>query len=179
MHRVDPGHPVGGDLQAMDLLVAQGKVIYVGSGNFAGWHIAKRSQPVGRGLARLRLRARLYNLDARTVELEVLPACLDYGPGVIHWNALGGSWVGVLDKMNEGRRGAGRVRRQVDANMAKLEAEESLCADIGHSPAHVALAWLLHNPAVTAPTIGPLTIEQLDGAWLRWTSSSSLMSSTS
>jgi aryl-alcohol dehydrogenase-like predicted oxidoreductase len=166
MHHVDRDSPWEEIWQAMDLLVDQGKVIYVGSSNFAGWHIAKANEAAARrGSLGLVSEQSLYNLNARTVELEVLPACVDYGVGVIPWSPLGGGILGgALQKVTEGRRGAGRLQRQVEANRAQLEAWETLCADLGHQPADVALAWLLTNPAVTAPIIGPRTVEQLDGA---------------
>jgi aryl-alcohol dehydrogenase-like predicted oxidoreductase len=166
MHHVDRDTPWEEIWQAMDLLVAQGKVIYVGSSNFAGWHIAKANEAAARrGSLGLVSEQSLYNLNARTVELEVLPACLDYGVGVIPWSPLGGGILGgALQKATEGRRGAGRLQRQVEAIRGTLEAWESLCAEMGRPPADVALAWLLNNPAVTAPIIGPRTVEQVDGA---------------
>jgi len=166
MHHVDRDTPWDEIWQAMDLLVAQGKVIYVGSSNFAAWHIVKANEAAARrGSLGLVSEQSLYNLNARTVELEVLPACADYGVGVIPWSPLGGGILGgALRKVTEGRRFSERLQRQVEANRSQLEAWETLCADLGYQPADVALAWLLHNPAVTAPIIGPRTLEQLDGA---------------
>jgi aryl-alcohol dehydrogenase-like predicted oxidoreductase len=166
MHHVDRDTPWEEIWQAMELLIAQGKVIYVGSSNFGGWHIVKANEAAARrGSLGLVSEQSLYNLTARTVELEVLPACVDYGVGVIPWSPLGGGLLGgALQKVTEGRRGAGRLQRQVESNRAQLEAWETLCADLGHPPADVALAWLLTNPAVTAPIIGPRTVDQLDGA---------------
>jgi aryl-alcohol dehydrogenase-like predicted oxidoreductase len=166
MHHVDRDTSWEEIWQAMDLLVQQGKVLYVGSSNFAGWHIVKANEAARRrNSIGLVSEQSLYNLNARTVELEVLPACVDYGVGVIPWSPLGGGILGgALQKVTEGRRGAERMQQQVERNRPKLEAWEKLCADLGHDPADVALAWLLHNPAVTAPIIGPRTIEQLDGA---------------
>jgi aryl-alcohol dehydrogenase-like predicted oxidoreductase len=165
MHHVDRDTPWDEIWQAIDLLVQQGKVIYVGSSNFAGWHIVKAIEAAKqRGSFGLVSEQSLYNLNARTVELEVLPACQDYGVGVIPWSPLGGGLLGgVLQKINEGRRGAERMQQAVEKNRAKLEAWEKLCADIGEQPADVALAWLLANPAVTAPIIGPRTMQQLEG----------------
>ena len=95
----------------------------------------------------------------------MLPACIDYGVGVIPWSPLGGGILGgALQKLTEGRRGAERIQQQVERMRPTLEAWEKLCADRGEPPADVALAWLLRNPAVTAPIIGPRTVEQLDGA---------------
>jgi aryl-alcohol dehydrogenase-like predicted oxidoreductase len=166
MHHVDRDTPWDEIWQAMDLLVSQGKVLYVGSSNFAGWHIAKANEAAHvRGSLGLVSEQSLYNLNARTVELEVLPACQDYGLGVIPWSPLGGGLLGgALQKVTEGRRGAERMQQQVEKHRSQLEAWEKLCADMGEQPADVALAWLLANPAVTAPIVGPRTIEQLDGA---------------
>jgi aryl-alcohol dehydrogenase-like predicted oxidoreductase len=166
MHHVDRDTPWEEIWQAMDLLVQQGKVLYVGSSNFAGWHIVKANETATRcGILGLVSEQSLYNLNARTVELEVIPACLDYGVGVIPWSPLSGGLLGgALRKVTEGRRGAERMQLQVERNRPVLEAWEALCADLGHPPADVALAWLLGNPAVTAPIIGPRTLEQLDGA---------------
>ena len=165
MHHVDRDTPWDEIWQAMDLLVQQGKVIYVGSSNFAGWHIVKAIEAAKqRGSFGLVSEQSLYNLNARTVELEVLPACQDYGVGVIPWSPLGGGLLGgALQKVTEGRRGAERMQQQVEQNRPKLEAWEKLCADMGEQPADVALAWLLANPAVTAPIIGPRTMQQLEG----------------
>jgi aryl-alcohol dehydrogenase-like predicted oxidoreductase len=166
MHHVDRDTSWDEIWQAMDLLVQQGKVLYVGSSNFAAWHIAKANeQAARRGSLGLVSEQSLYNLNARMVELEVLPACVDYGVGVIPWSPLGGGILGgALQKADEGRRSNPRVQATIEANRTKLEAWEKLCADMGTDPADVALGWLLNNPAVTAPIIGPRTMAQLDGA---------------
>jgi aryl-alcohol dehydrogenase-like predicted oxidoreductase len=167
MHHVDRDTPWDEIWQAMDLLVGQGKVLYVGSSNFAGWHIAKANEAAAtRGSLGLVSEQSLYNLNARMVELEVLPACADYGVGVIPWSPLAGGLLGgvLADRAAGGRRGGERMQDQIDVHRPKLEAWESLCADIGAPPADVALAWLLHNPVVTAPIIGPRAVEQVDGA---------------
>jgi aryl-alcohol dehydrogenase-like predicted oxidoreductase len=167
MHHVDRATPWDEIWQAMDLLVAQGKVIYVGSSNFAGWHIATANQVAERrGSFGLVSEQSLYNLNARTVELEVLPACVEYGVGVIPWSPLAGGLLGgVLNGAEGGRRSNERIQQAVETNRSTLEAWEKLCADLGAAPANVALAWLLANPAVTAPIIGPRTLEQLEGAF--------------
>jgi len=167
MHHVDRDTPWDEIWQAMDVLVAQGKVIYVGSSNFAGWHIVKANEAArGRGSYGLVSEQSLYNLAARTVELEVLPACADYGVGVIPWSPLGGGLLGgvLADRAKGGRRGNEHLQAQVDAKRPQLEEWERLCGELGSSPADVALAWLLHNPTVTAPIIGPRTLDQLDTA---------------
>ena len=104
----------------------------------------------------------LYNLNARTVELEVIPACAHYGLGLIPWSPLGGGLLGgVLQKPTEGRRAGIKLDEKMTA---KIQAWETLCAELGEFPADVALAWLLHNKVVTAPIIGPRDIAQLDGS---------------
>jgi aryl-alcohol dehydrogenase-like predicted oxidoreductase len=167
MHHVDRDTPWDEIWQAMDLLVAQGKVLYVGSSNFAAWHIVKANEAARRrGTLGLVSEQSLYNLNARTVELEVLPACADYGVGVIPWSPLGGGLLGgvLADRESGGRRGGPRIQDQIEALRPQLEAWEKLCAEIGSAPADVALAWLLHNPVVTAPIIGPRTVAQVDDA---------------
>ncbi len=107
----------------------------------------------------------LYNLNVRTIELEVIPACQAYGVGIIPWSPLaGGLLAGVRGKHTEGRRASERVRQELAKNREKLEAWEALCAELKEKPADVALAWVLSNPAVTAPIIGPRTMEQFEGS---------------
>jgi aryl-alcohol dehydrogenase-like predicted oxidoreductase len=149
--------------EAMEQLKRTGKILYVGSSNFAGWHIARANEIArDRGSLGLATEQSLYNLTARTVELEVIPAVQEYGMGLIPWSPLsGGLLSGALSKVEEGRRGTEYMRGEIEANRHKLERWETLCADMGEDPAHVALAWLLHQPAVTAPIIGPRTEAQL------------------
>jgi aryl-alcohol dehydrogenase-like predicted oxidoreductase len=152
--------------QAMELLVQQGKVLYVGSSNFAGWHIAQANEAAKRRhFLGLVSEQSIYHLNTRTVELEVLPCCLAYGVGVIPWSPLGGGLLGgVLAKQaNEGRRAKEAIQKRIERHRPQLEAWEGLCRELGEEPANVALAWLLSNPAVTAPIVGPRTSAQLDG----------------
>jgi aryl-alcohol dehydrogenase-like predicted oxidoreductase len=166
MHHVDRDTPWDEIWQAMENLVRQGKVIYVGSSNFAGWHIAQANEAAkARHFLGLVSEQSLYNLVDRTVELEVIPACSSYGLGFIPWSPLkGGVLGGVLKKAAEGRRTSENAQRSIAKHRAGLEAYEKLCAEIGMQPADVALAWLLGRPAVTAPIVGPRTTEQLDQA---------------
>jgi aryl-alcohol dehydrogenase-like predicted oxidoreductase len=167
MHHVDRGTPWDEIWQAMEVLVTQGKILYVGSSNFAGWDIARASETArARGFGGLVSEQSLYNLLSRTIELEVLPAALAYGVGVIAWSPLGGGLLGgVLKSEREGRRRlVGRARQTVEANREKFLAYEDLCDKLGSEPADVALAWLLHQQGVTAPIIGPRTLAQFDGA---------------
>jgi aryl-alcohol dehydrogenase-like predicted oxidoreductase len=163
MHHVDRNAPWDEIYQAFETLVQQGKAIYFGSSNFAGWHLAQASEIAKhRGFLGLVSEQTHYNLNVRTPELEVIPACQKYGLGLIPWSPLAGGFLGgVLQKPTEGRRGG--MKDRIEQNRAKLERWEGLCKDLGEEPANVALAWLLSNPVVTAPIIGPRTMEQLDG----------------
>jgi aryl-alcohol dehydrogenase-like predicted oxidoreductase len=166
MHHVDRETPWDEIWQAMEQLVQQGKVIYVGSSNFAGWHITQANAAASaRHFLGLVSEQSLYNLAARTVELEVIPACRTLGVGLVPWSPLGGGLLGgALAGVSEGRRASERLRRSIEKRRAQLEAYEGFCRELGEKPADVALAWVLHNPAVTAPIIGPRTMEQLTGS---------------
>ena len=166
MHHVWREAPWEEIWQAMELLVQQGKVIYVGSSNFAGWQIAQANEAArARQFLGLVSEQSLYNLNARTVELEVLPACQAYGLGVLPWSPLAGGLLGgALEKAKEGRRGADMMQKNVEKHRAKLEPWEKFCKDLGEQPASIALAWLLSNKAVTAPIVGPRTLGQLESS---------------
>ena len=166
MHHIDRQTPWQEIWQAMEVLVQQGKVLYVGSSNFAGWHIAKaQAAAKARHFMGLVSEQCLYNVKDRMVELEVLPACKDYGLGVIPWSPLAGGLLGgVLQKIKEGRRANKDTQNDVKKYRKQLEAWEKFCKHMGENPADVALAWLLANPVVTAPIIGPRTLEQLTGS---------------
>jgi len=165
MHHVDRQTPWEEIWQAMEQLVGEGKIIYVGSSNFAGWHIATANQEAAkRRFMGLVSEQSKYSLAERTAELEVLPACLEYGLGVIPWSPLAsGALGGALKKFTEGRRASEGVQKIINRLRPQLEKYEALCGELGEEPANVALAWLLANPAVTSPIIGPRTMEQLTG----------------
>jgi NDP-hexose C3-ketoreductase / dTDP-4-oxo-2-deoxy-alpha-D-pentos-2-ene 2,3-reductase len=164
MHHVDRDAPWDEIWQAMDVLVQQGKVLYVGSSNFAGWHIVKANEAARRrNSLGLVSEQSLYNLAERSVELEVLPACRDYGVGVIPWSPLGGGLLGgILRKTREGRSASDQVRKRLEEHQSQVEEYEAFCDELGERPADVALAWLLHQPGVTAPITGPRTLEQFE-----------------
>ena len=167
MHHVDRDTPWDEIWEAFDILKAQGKVLYVGSSNHAGWHIAKGMEAARRRHSTgLVAEQSIYNLLTRDVELEVLPACQDYGLGVIPWSPLhGGLLGGIIRKTEQGkRRLSGRAKDGLKENRKAIKAWEDLCDELGENPADVGLAWLLAQPAVTAPIIGPRTMEQLDGS---------------
>ena len=166
MHHIDRETPWEEIWQAMEHLQQQGKVIYVGCSNFAGWHIAQAQEIAkSRRVMGLVSEQSLYNLRDRTIELEVIPACEAYGVGLIPYSPLaGGLLAGVLERTMVGRRASEDLRNEVEQHRPKVEAYEKLCGEMKERPADVALAWLLLQKAVAAPIIGPRTIEQLDGS---------------
>lgn len=165
MHHIDRQTPWEEIWQAMEQLVREGKVLYVGSSNFAGWHIAQANEIAkNRHFMGLVSEQSLYNLAVRDIELEVIPACQAYGLGLIPWSPLlGGLLGGILAKEAEGKRRFSDQDR-LDKYRPQLEQYEAFCQEIGEAPADVALAWLLLQPSVTAPIIGPRTMEQLTGS---------------
>ncbi|MFC4452482.1 aldo/keto reductase [Deinococcus sonorensis] len=166
MHHIDRRTPWEEIWQAMEQLVREGKVLYVGSSNFAGWNIAQANTLAAqRHFMGLVSEQSLYHLNARMIELEVIPACRAFGLGLIPWSPLGGGLLGgALQKAESGRRASEGVQKAIEQHRPQLEQYEQLCRDLGAEPADVALAWLLHQEVVTAPIIGPRTAEQLDGA---------------
>ncbi len=166
MHHIDRDCPWEEIWQAMEQLCREGKVLYIGSSNFAGWHIAQ-AQELARSRHFLGLVSEqsLYNLLERTVELEVIPACQAYGIGIIPWSPLArGLLGGALETHTSGRRAEEDVQKEIATHRPKLEGYEQFCRRHQLAPAAVALAWLLHQPAVTSPIIGPRTMEQLTSA---------------
>jgi len=169
MHHVDRSTPWDEIWGAMETLVTQGKIRYVGSSNFAGWHLVQAQEAArARHFLGLVSEQSIYNLMTRHIELEVLPAAIHEGIGVIPWSPLhGGLLSGAIRKEREGsgsRSIEGRAKDGLAEHRDTIEAYEKLCAELGQEPSNVALAWLLSREGVTAPIIGPRTLEQLDGA---------------
>lgn len=166
MHHIARETPWEEIWQAMEVLVQQGKVLYVGSSNFAGWNIAQANEIAKqRKFMGLVSEQSLYNLNARMIELEVIPTCRQYGLGLIPWSPLAGGLLGgVLEKENQGRRASEGVQKALEKNRGKIETYEAFCRELGEKPADVALAWMLKNPVVTAPIIGPRLEDQLKGS---------------
>lgn len=179
-HHIDRTTPWDEIWQAIDVAITAGKILYVGSSNFAGWHIAQAQEAAARrNLVGLSSEQPIYNLITRDVELEVLPAAQQYGLGVIPWSPLhGGLLGGVLRKEREGKRRiesvAGETGGVITATTAaetkikirreQLQAYEDFAAELGHEPGEVGLAWLLHQPAVTCPIVGPRNEAQFESA---------------
>ncbi len=170
MHHVDRQTPWEEIWEAFTVLRTQGKVIYFGSSNFAGWHIAQAQEAALRhGAFGIVSEQSLYNLAERTVELEVLPACQGYGLGVLPWSPLQSGLLGGILARQAGAsadpgRSRGEAAEMVEGRREQIAAYEAYCAELGIPPAEVALAWLLHQPAVTAPIAGPRTLEQFEHA---------------
>lgn len=163
MHHIDRETPWDEIWQAIELLVQQGKILYAGSSNFAGWHIAMaQSSADRRNFLGLISEQCLYNLRERSVELEILPACRALGIGVIPYSPLsGGILGGISTRQSVGRRNSQRLQDTIEKQRGQLEAFETISQDLNTTPASLALAWLLKNPVVTAPIIGPRTVDQL------------------
>jgi aryl-alcohol dehydrogenase-like predicted oxidoreductase len=166
MHHIDRNTPWEEIYQAMEQLVRQGKIIYVGSSNFAAWNIAEAHYKAKeRNFLGLVSEQSIYSLRNRHIELEVIPACKAFGIGLIPWSPIGGGLLGgVLEKAKEGRRTNERLLQSVEKLRPQIEAYEKLCGEINQKPADVAVAWTLTNPVVTSPIIGPRTLEQLQGS---------------
>lgn len=165
MHHIERTTPWEEIWQAMEQLVREGKVLYVGSSNFAAWNIAMANEEARRrNFMGLVCEQSKYSLITRAIELEVIPACRAYGVGVIAWSPLEGGLLGGVLDAREGRRARPRVQERIAALRPQLEAWEALCRELGEEPANVALAWVLANPDVTGPIIGPRTMDQLTGA---------------
>ena len=170
MHQVDRG--VGWDeiWEAMETLLRQGKIRYVGSSNFAGWDIVSAQEAAHRrGLLGLAAEQCCYNLVTRHPELEVLPAAAARGLGVLVWSPLhGGLLGGVLRKLTDGSAVKSAQGRAVTALAAARDAVadyERYCAKIGRDPAEVGLAWALSRPHVTSIITGPRRPDHLDAAF--------------
>lgn len=164
MHHIDRETPWEEIWQAMELLVKEGKITYVGSSNFAAWNITEANYIAKqRNFLGLVSEQSIYSLRNRHIELEVIPACKSLGVGLIPWSPMGGGILcGVLEKEYPGRRNREPLRKSIEKLRPQLEAYENFCKEIGQKPADVALAWVLNNEAVTSPIIGPRTLPQLE-----------------
>jgi NDP-hexose C3-ketoreductase / dTDP-4-oxo-2-deoxy-alpha-D-pentos-2-ene 2,3-reductase len=163
MHHVDRNTPWEEIWAAMELLRLQGKILYAGSSNFAGWHLAQAQEAAeARHLLGLVSEQSIYNLARRDIEMEVLPAARQYGIGVLAWSPL---YRGLLTGVLAQERMASRYTPEhLEKHRAQLERFEALCDKLGEPPAEVALAWLLTRPGLTAPVTGPRNPAELDSA---------------
>jgi aryl-alcohol dehydrogenase-like predicted oxidoreductase len=163
MHHVDRATPWEEIWQAMEQLVREGKISYVGSSNFAAWDVAlAQCAASARHFVGLTSEQSLYNLAVRTVELELIPALRNLGIGLIPYSPLhAGLLAGVLETATQGRISDDSTQQRIEAHRDKLEAYEGLSRELGAKPAEVALAWLLRNPVVSTTIVGATTIEEL------------------
>ena len=160
MHHIHRDTPWDEIWQAMEQLIHEGKILYVGSSNFAGWDIATANEEARRrNLLGLISEQSKYNLFNRKIEREMIPACNYYGVGIIPWSPLeGGLLGGVIKSMDKGRRNTNEIINKLKENRDQIEKWENFCDDIGEDPANTALAWLLAQPGITSPIIGPRTL---------------------
>jgi len=164
MHHIDRNTPWEEIYQAMEQLIKEGKIIYVGSSNFAAWNLTEAYYKAKeRDILGIVSEQSIYSLRNRQIELEVIPACKNFGIGLIPWSPMGGGILcGVLEKAKEGRRTREPLQKSVEKLYPQIEAYENLCREINEKPADVALAWVLNNPVVTSPIVGPRTVGQLE-----------------
>lgn len=163
MHHVQRETPWEEIWQAMEQLVREGKVLYVGSSNFAGWHIVQaQCEAKARNFMGLVSEQSRYNLAVRAVEQEVLPACRAYGLSLLAYSPLrSGVLAGGTERAKEGRRASEGGQKLYAQHKAQIAAYEALCGEIGQAPAAVAHAWLLAQPGVI-PILGMRTVAQLE-----------------
>lgn len=164
MHHIDRNTPWEEVWQALEQLIREGKIIYTGSSNFAAWNLVQANcMAEKRNLLGLISEQSIYSLRNRHIELEVIPACKALGIGIIPWSPLGGGILtGVLDKPKSGRRSREGLQRSVEKLRPQLIKWETLCREIEQTPHNIALAWVLKNPVITSPIVGPRTLEQFE-----------------
>jgi aryl-alcohol dehydrogenase-like predicted oxidoreductase len=164
MHHVDRATPWDEIWQGMGQLLDQGKVLYVGSSNFAAWQIMQaQGAASARNLLGLVSEQSRYSLAIRTIEQEVIPACRELGIAILPYGPLrGGILAGGTLQATTGRRSGEGARKLFEKHKSQIDAYEVLCREIGVPPAHVAHAWLLQQPGCIVPVLGPRTIEQLE-----------------
>jgi aryl-alcohol dehydrogenase-like predicted oxidoreductase len=172
IHRLDPLTPVEETLAALDLLVRQGKVRYIGASSMYAWELMKAlSISEQRGFARFVSMQNHYNLVYREEEREMLPLCADQGLSTIPWSPLArGLLAGTRTKVGDSSTtrsesdGLDKVLYDQPSDMAVVEAVRNLASARGLPPAQIGLAWLLRNPVVAAPIIGATKLAHLEDA---------------
>lgn len=173
IHRFDPSTPLAETLEALDLLVRQGKVRYLGASSGEAWRFQKALATADRkGLARFVSMQNHYNLLYREEEREMIPLCLEEGIGVLPWSPLArgllaGTRATPADREATPRAASDDYARQLydhPADADVVAATRSVAAERGVPMARVALAWLLSRPGVTAPIVGATKLAHLDEA---------------
>jgi aryl-alcohol dehydrogenase-like predicted oxidoreductase len=151
----------------LEKVVADGDVLYVGSSNFPGWGLAKfQMQALSRGFLGLVSEQTMYNLFCRAPELEVLPAALDFGIGVLAYMPLaGGLLTGKLKAVERSR--TAQVEAEYGITLGpdnqQFASFSALCHELGEPEHVVAIAWTLNHPALASAIVGVRTVQQLDG----------------
>lgn len=176
IHCWDTQTPIDETLRALDDLVKQGKVRYIGASNFAGWHLSKALGISERmGWARFECLQPEYSLISRGIEYDVLPACQYENVGVIAWSPLGGGFLtGKYPREDErpadtrfGRTASNIAenywpRRSKERNWDILDVVKEIAADHNVTPAQIALAWVMAQPGITAPIVGARNLGQFE-----------------
>jgi aryl-alcohol dehydrogenase-like predicted oxidoreductase len=151
--------------QSMEVLVARGEVVYAGSSNFAAWNIAQANEIASsRNFLGLVSEQSLYNLVQRSIELEVVPAALNYGLGILPWSPLAGGLLSGGSVDATARSASAGVQDARTKRREQLAAYDTFAKERGWTSAALGLAWLLYQPGVTGPIIGPRTVKQLESA---------------
>jgi aryl-alcohol dehydrogenase-like predicted oxidoreductase len=171
MHRFDPETPLEETLRTFDYLVRQGKVRYIACSNFAAWQIAKAN-----GICENHDWEKLiavqppYNLLQRDIEEDIIPYCQQEGLGILTYTPLmGGFLTGKYSKASPPPAGSRfeynpRLWKHAsqESNFALLEQIENIADDVGIPVSKLAIAWILKNPAITAPIVGASSVEQVE-----------------
>jgi aryl-alcohol dehydrogenase-like predicted oxidoreductase len=164
VHHIDRSITVEEFWGMFEKLVADGKVLYMGSSNFPGWGLAKfQAAATQRGFLGLVSEQTMYSLLCRWPELEVLPAAADLGIGVIPYMPLAGGILTGKAQSEAGSRTASVENEYgISVGSDQIKAFQTLCGDLGESPVAVALAWTLAQPAVASAIVGIRTQAHLD-----------------
>jgi len=172
IHRLDPATPMDEMLAALDQLVTQGKVRYIGASSMYAWEFQRLlSLSERNGWARFATMQNHYNLVYREEEREMIPLCEDQGIGVIPWSPLArGMLAGTRSKLGDSSTsrsssdGLDQILYDQPSDWEVVEAVKKVASERGEPPARVALAWLMSRPAVTAPIVGATKLKHLDDA---------------
>ena len=172
VHRFDEQTGLAETLRALDDLVRQGKVLYLGASNFAAWQVMKAlGRQRAEGWTPFHVIQPMYNLTKRQAEVELLPLAESENLGVLSYSPLGGGLLtgkyGIDQKPNEGRLVENpmyQTRYGADVHYEVADRFTTFAEEHGYDPAALAVAWVAHHPAVTAPIIGARTLDQLEGS---------------
>jgi aryl-alcohol dehydrogenase-like predicted oxidoreductase len=171
MHRFDPETPLEETLRTFDYLVRQAKVRYIACSNFAAWQIAKANEICeNHSWEKLIAVQPPYNLLQRDIEEDIIPYSQQEGLGILTYTPLmGGFLTGKYSKASPPPAGSRfeynpRLWKHAsqESNFALLEQIENMADDVGIPVSKLAIAWILKNPAITAPIVGASSVEQVE-----------------